>query len=173
MNSKKGSRVIHVHLHRTIHCQHLGWHPSQIRSFSEIKIMNCQTPDSDLSFIRATSPPNNETKNRKHENKAEESNQNLTPPGVPFVCIELIVVTFLFDDVTLGPPFVVPLPASEGAGKAAGRGGPRVPAVRRVRWGVGWGVVGRGVLHGGRLVLIVGVARRALHVVHVASRRSR
>lgn len=104
--------------------------------------------NSDLSFIMATSPPNTETKDRKQQHKAEESNQNLTPPGVSVVCIKLIVVTFFFDDVTLGPPFVVPLPASEGAGEAAGGGGPRVAAVRRVRRGVGWGVVGRGVLHG-------------------------
>lgn len=42
MNTKKRSRVVHTHLHWTIHCQHLWRHTSCVWSFPEIKIMHSQ-----------------------------------------------------------------------------------------------------------------------------------
>lgn len=137
---------------------------------------NGQNLESDPSFEGPASAPKDQAEDGKDEEEAKQSNEDLASPGQTLIRIEAVEIPFFFDDLALGPALVVAALAaglggggggggSEGAGEATGRGGPGVTAVGRVGRALHGAVEGRGGLHGRRLVAIVGVPGRALHVV--------
>lgn len=126
-----------------------------------------------LCFVWSCRPPYDKREDREEQNKAEESKNDLATPRQPPVLIEIIIRPFFLDHIALRPTLVIhPLPVSlparrwpERPREPAGRGGPGVASEWRVGGWLHGAVVNRGSLHRRRLVAIVRVPRRALHVV--------
>jgi hypothetical protein len=133
--------------------------------------------DNDARLVLASSAPDAEADDGERQEKSREPEGDDAAPRELGLLVKLVVRAFLVDGGDLAPPLgAEPLAAAgpaagrrrpERPGEARGRGDPGVAARGGVRGGVEGAVVvhGRGVRRRRLVAVVVGVARRALHVV--------
>ena len=131
--------------------------------------------DSDARLVLASSAPDAEADDGEGQEKSREPEGDDAAARELGLLVKLVVRAFLVDGGDLAPP-LGPLAAAgpaagrrraERPGEAGGGGDPGVAARGGVRGGVERAVVvhGRGVRRRRLVAVVVGVARRALHVV--------